>query len=103
MSLFFSFLNKVICHFIYKGRTDLPVQERLWRAVAAPQPGALGEDELELRGGPARDEGPDQCQRVLVKVGCGHEGVQHRHGKRGPAGERLGEVQLRVGVVVVIL
>ena len=32
-----------------------------------------------------------------------HEGVQHADGEGRAAGEGLGEVQLRVGVVVVIL
>lgn len=32
-----------------------------------------------------------------------HEGVQHTDSEGGAAGEGLGEVQLRVGVVIIIL
>ena len=51
----------------------VPVPERLLSAVAAPQPRPLRQDELQLRRGPARNEGPDQRQRILVEVGGGHE------------------------------
>ena len=49
----------------------ISVLEGLGSAVAAPQPGPLGQDELQLRGGSARDEGADQSQRVLVEVSLG--------------------------------
>ena len=49
----------------------ISVLEGLGSAVAAPQPGPLGQDELQLRRGSARDEGADQSQRVLVEVSLG--------------------------------
>ena len=51
----------------------VPVSQGVRRAVAAPQPGPLGQDELQLRGGSARDEGADQSQRVLVEVSLGEK------------------------------
>ena len=47
------------------------IPEGLRGAVSSPEPGPLGQDELQLRGGPARDEGPDESQRVLVEVSLG--------------------------------
>ena len=47
------------------------IPEGLLGAVAAPQSGPLGQDELQLRGGSARDEGADESQRVLVEVSLG--------------------------------
>ena len=49
----------------------VPVSQGLRGAVSAPEPGPLGQDELQLRGGSARDEGADQSQRVLVEVSLG--------------------------------
>ena len=45
-----------------------PVGQCLGRAVSAPEPRPLGQDELQLGRGPARDQGPDQGQGVLVKI-----------------------------------
>ena len=47
------------------------ISEGLRRAVAAPQPRPLGQDELQLRRGSARYQGPDQSQRVLVEISLG--------------------------------
>ena len=53
---------------------DLPdaapvaVAQRLGRGVAAAQPGALRQDQLQLGRRAARDQRPDQRQRVLVEV-----------------------------------
>ena len=47
--------------------------------------------------------------RILLKtlskltLHRGHQGVEHADGEGGAAGEGLGEVELRVGVVVVIV
>ena len=49
----------------------VPVSQGVRRAVAAPQSGPLGQDELQLRCCSARDEGADQSQRVLVEVSLG--------------------------------
>ena len=50
---------------------SVPQSDGLLAGVAAPQSGPLGQDELQLRGGSARDEGADQGQRVLVEVSLG--------------------------------
>ena len=33
----------------------------------------------------------------------GHEGVQHAHSEGSPAGKWLGEIELSVGVIVIVL
>ena len=45
-----------------------PVVKSLGSGVAAPEPRALGQDLLQLLGGAASDQGPDQGQGVLVKI-----------------------------------
>ena len=50
---------------------SVPQSDGLLAGVPAPEPGPLGQDELQLRGGSARDEGADQSQRVLVEVSLG--------------------------------
>ena len=47
----------------------VPVLQSLLGAVAAPQPGPLGQYELQLGSGSSSDQGPDQGQGVLVEVG----------------------------------
>ena len=49
----------------------VPVSQGLRGAVSSPQPGPLGQDELQLRRGSARDEGADESERVLVEVSLG--------------------------------
>ena len=49
----------------------VPVGQGLRGAVPAPEPRPLGQDELQLRGGSARDEGADESERVLVEVSLG--------------------------------
>ena len=45
-----------------------PVSKSLRSAVSAPEPRPLGQYQLQLRRGPASDQGPDQGQGVLVEV-----------------------------------
>ncbi len=47
---------------------SVPQGDGLPRAVSAPEPRPLGQDQLQLGRGPARDQGPDQGQGVLVKI-----------------------------------
>lgn len=42
-------------------------------------------------------------QYAISNTYCTHEGVQHADGKRGPTRKGLGEVQLCVRVVVIVL
>ena len=46
-----------------------PVVKSLGSGVAAPEPRALGQDLLQLLGGAASDQGPDQGQGVGIEVG----------------------------------
>ena len=98
-----------------------PVGQCLWCAVSAPEPRPLGQDQLQLGRGPARDQGPDQRQGVLVKIcletksrvrqdtmtrswtHCGHQGVEDADSEGCAASEGLSEVQLSVRVIVIIL
>ena len=48
---------------------SISVPQSFWSAVAAPEPRPLGQDELQLGSGTARDQRPDQGQGVLVEVG----------------------------------
>ena len=52
---------------------SISVPQSFRSAVAAPEPRPLGQDELQLRGGSARDEGADESERVLVEVSLGGE------------------------------
>ena len=100
---------------------SVPVLQSLPGAVSAPEPRPLGQDELQLGRGPARDQGPDQRQGVLVKIcletksgvrqhtmthlltHCGHQGVEDADSEGCAAGEGLSEVELSVRVIVIIL
>ena len=55
--------------------TPVPVAEGLGGRVAPSQPRALGQDQLQLGGGAARDQRPDQGQCILVEVRL--EGVKN--------------------------
>ena len=48
---------------------SISVPQSFRSAVAAPEPRPLGQDELQLGCGAARDQRPDQGQGVLVEVG----------------------------------
>ena len=48
---------------------SISVPQSFRSAVAAPEPRPLGQDELQLGRGTARDQRPDQGQSVLVEVG----------------------------------
>ena len=41
--------------------------------------------------------------RIFVKTHSTHQGVQDAHSEGCPAGEGLGEVQLRVWVIIIVL
>ena len=47
---------------------SVPVLQSLPGAVSAPQPRPLSQYQLQLGRGPARDQGPDQGQGVLVEI-----------------------------------
>ena len=82
---------------------SIPVGQSFRCGVAAPQPCALGQDELQLWSCPSCDQTPDQGQGVLVEVGGGHQGVEDADGEGSATGEGLGEVEFGVRVVVVVL
>ena len=82
---------------------SVPVLEGFRGRVASPESSPLGQDEFQLWSGPSRDQAPDQGQGILVEVRRGHEGVKDADGKGSATGKRLGEVELRVRVVVVVL
>ena len=47
---------------------SVPVLQSLPGAVSAPQPRPLSQYQLQLGRGPARNQGPDQGQGVLVEI-----------------------------------
>ena len=60
--------SSIVWDFSPNSLASVPVLQGLSRAVSAPEPRPLGQYQLQLRRGPASDQGPDQGQGVLVEV-----------------------------------
>ena len=63
--------SSIVWDFSPNSLASVPVLQGLLGAVSSPQPGPLGQDQLQLRRGSARDEGADESERVLVEISLG--------------------------------
>ncbi|KAG8135172.1 hypothetical protein E2320_008209, partial [Naja naja] len=82
-------------------------------AVAAPECILFGDQGLQFWRGPSRHQSPYQGENIVIEVRSSqqrktdayrtHEGIQDTNRKGRSAGERLGEIEFCVRVIVIIL
>ena len=49
-----------------------------------------------------KEESVRASSYLVVIVGSGEDGVQHRHSQTGPSGEGLGDIQLHARLVIIV-